>query len=108
MAIRLFLEVNGPRGAPQRLSLLQSLPTQIMTLEAGAGLPFLAINYVKCFKCLFIVLTLSHVICETLVDNKREGIEDTLLEIMAMNIFWRSSRTVFLCKAVSEIHFASG
>lgn len=55
---------------------------------------------------------LSHVKRETPVeyflDKKRGRIEDTLLEIMAMNIFWRSSRTVFLCKAVSEIHFASG
>lgn len=38
----------------------------------------------------------------------RGRIEDTLPEIMPMNIFWHSSRTVFLCKAVSEIHFASG
>lgn len=50
--------------------------------------------------------------CETLADDfldkTRERIEDSLLEIMAMNIYWHSSRTVSLYKAVSEIHFASG
>lgn len=42
------------------------------------------------------------------LDKKRGRIEDTLLEIIAMDISWRSSRPVFLCKAVSEILFASG
>lgn len=55
---------------------------------------------------------ISHIICETLADDflhkKRERVEDAVLKIMAMNIYWRSSRTVSLCKAVSEIHFASG
>lgn len=69
-----------------------------MTLRTGTGLPLLTLNYVKCFKCLFIPLSLPHN-CETLlehsVDKKGWRIEDTLLEIMEKNIFWRSSRTVF-------------
>lgn len=73
------------------------------------GLLLLTINYVKCFKCLFILLCLPR---ETLLKcflYKRRGRnEDALLEIMAMNVFWLSSRTVVSCTAVSEIHFASG
>ena len=72
-------------------------------------------NYKLCqvIWSVYLSCRLSHVRCETLVverfvGKKRGRIEDTLLEIMAMNIFWRSSRAVFLCKAVREIHFASG
>lgn len=53
-------------------------------------------------------LVLTYVQCETLEDKMRGRIKDTLLEIMAMKISRPSSQTVFLCKAVSEIHFASG
>lgn len=52
------------------------------------GLLLLTINYVKCFKCLFILPCLPR---ETLLKcflYKRRGrIEDALLEIMAMNVF---------------------
>lgn len=81
-----------------------------MTLEVGV--PFANHKPSSSVLSAYLSRCLSHAISETLAedarDKERGRIEDTLQEIMAMNIFWRSSRTVVLCKSGSEIHFASG
>lgn len=72
----------------------------------GNGFTLQTINFVKCFNCLFILLSRPYNLwnCGGVLLYKTG--EDW--GHPAMNIFWHSSRTVLLYKAVSEIHFAHG
>lgn len=111
--ISFHFEANDPPGVGTRTVFVQLPAHPDNNIGNGTGVPISHYKHRRVFQgSIYPALSPTSLPGggggELSVDKKRRSIEDTLLEITAMNISCRSPGPVFSCEAVSEIHFASG